>query len=677
MKKTCLILLGLLLYIQPDTFCQAVVKHISEIPESLPQHFAADVEGMVLIDEKYPIPTKEYAQTDTALIYNGWPVTVPGESRRGGVCCNLDQDSDLEVIYYCGVWVHAWNIDGSAVPGWPVLLSYTPDGPPAIGDIDGNGEDEIVVSTRLPGTGNEGALYAFRKNGDPVPGFPVALLGGAVNAPVLADIDGDDDLEIVLEERFYPKGYVTVYHGDGTLANGWPQTLNQVPASAVAVGDITGDSIPEIIAESYTSIFAFTHDGQILPGFPYTPGNARIFSYSSPVLADLDNDGHREIIAGDHSSEYGYSLVHVLRSDGSLFPGWPTNTANWIFGPVSVADINYDGSPDIICGDQVITLTPNCHIYAWDKNGHFLDGFPTMYIFAINTQVTILNLDNDKYPELVCDDNTSAGKYLAFNHDGTPLAGWPVTVLGSTFFINPYFSDINGDGLLDFTGGGLETSIPQCNFYVWGLDTPFDTTKAFLSCFQYNNRHDGVYKAPDGFLFANFKADTTNIEPGGEVHFSDISLGDIVMREWAFEGGIPAFSNEPEPAVTYPESGLFDVRLTVSNGITTDTSLMAGYITVAVPSAIPDYLNEEQLDFRVYPNPAGQEIFLEFSEFSNEEVYIRISAPGGEMVFERKIVVDDRRTRIYINNESFASGIYIFTVESNRGRFTQKIIVYH
>lgn len=677
MKKARLILLVIFLYILPDLFCQVVVKHISEIQAPLTQHFAVDVEGMVLIDEKYMINTREIAQTDTATVYSGWPITAPGESRRGGVCCNMDQDSDLEVLYYCGVWVYAWNLDGTAVPGWPVLMSYIADGPPAIGDIDGDGEEEIVVSSRLPGTGNEGALYAFKKDGDPVPGFPVILLGGAVNAPVLADLDGDAVLEIILAERFYPKGYVTVYHGDGTLANGWPQTLNQVPASAVAVGDITGDNIPEVIAESYTSIFAFTSDGQILPGFPYTPGNTRIFSYSTPVLADLDGDGYREIIAGDHSSEYGYSLVHVLRNDGSLFPGWPVNTANWIFAPVSVADINYDGNPDLVCGDQVITLTPNCHIYAWDRNGNFLDGFPTMYIFAVNTQVAILNLDGDKYPELVCDDNTSAGKYLAFNHDGTPLSGWPVSVLGSTFYMNPYFMDINDDGKLDFTGGGIMTSIPQCSFYVWDLDMQFDKTKAFLPCFQYNNRHDGVYKVPDGFLFANFKADTTNIEPGGEVHFSDISLGDIVTREWAFEGGIPAFSSDPEPEVTYPEAGLFDVMLVVSNGLTTDTSLMAGYITVAVPSDIPYYWNDKPAAFRVFPNPAGPEIFLECSEFLSGEVSIRISAPGGEMVFERNIVVDDQRTRISLDHESFSSGIYILTVKSNRGIFTQKIILHH
>ena len=81
--------------------------------------------------------------------------------------------------------------------------------------------------------------------------------------------------------------------------------MDYVPGSEVAVGDINGDEIPEIITESAYYLHAYTPGGTLMPGFPYSPGPDRVFSYSTPVLADLDEDGNREIICGDHSQTDG------------------------------------------------------------------------------------------------------------------------------------------------------------------------------------------------------------------------------------------------------------------------------------------------------------------------------------------------------------------------------------
>ena len=139
--------------------------------------------------------------------------------------------------------------------------------------------------------------------------------------------------------------------------------LDYIPGSAVAVGDITGDNIPEIVAESYYSIYAFDVNGNVLEGFPFTPGNERVFSYSTPVLADLDGDGKREIIAGDHSLAAGNGAVHILKWDGSVFPGWPKYTGYWIYGPPAVGDIDGDGSLDIAIGDQVLSGSPVSKVF--------------------------------------------------------------------------------------------------------------------------------------------------------------------------------------------------------------------------------------------------------------------------------------------------------------------------
>jgi hypothetical protein len=38
--------------------------------------------------------------------------------------------------------------------------------------------------------------------------------------------------------------------------------------SSAAVGDITGDIYPEIVSESFNSLYAWDRYGNLLPGFP-------------------------------------------------------------------------------------------------------------------------------------------------------------------------------------------------------------------------------------------------------------------------------------------------------------------------------------------------------------------------------------------------------------------------
>ncbi len=98
--------------------------------------------------------------------------------------------------------------------------------------------------------------------------------------------------------------------------------------------------------------------------------------------------------------------------------------------------------------------------------------------------------------ELICDDNTQTGgrgKYLAFNHDGTPVAGWEVNTSGATFFTTPMLGDVNRDGILDISGAGTVSSPATANIYLWNTGSPFNANRIIIPMWQYNSRHNGVY----------------------------------------------------------------------------------------------------------------------------------------------------------------------------------------
>lgn len=571
-----------------STYSQVKIVDVSTIKHLNQIHFQADVDGKVLISEDQYEKIIEKSDLELIELFPNWPLQMLGSSQCGGVYCNMDTDDDLEIVYTVNQQVYAWNIDGSEVEGWPVSVLLYPDGAPAFGDIDGDGQGEIVVSTRQAGTGNTGRLYAFNIDGTAVAGFPIVLSGGATKTPVLADLNGDDILEIIVEERDYPDGFIGVYQGNGEIYPGFPVMLDHVPGSAVAVGDITGDNIPEIIAESYLSIFAFDINGNILEGFPFTPGNNRVFSYSSPVLADLDGDGKREIIAGDHSSTAGNGAIHIIKYDGSVFPGWPQYTTYWIYGPPAVADIDGNGDLDVAVGDQVLSLSgPLSKVYAWDKDGNNLTGWPSSLLGAINNQIIIADLDGDNELELMWDDNTNDGIYIGYNHDGTVMEGWPLYVTGSTFFMNPFVTDINNDGILDISGASSDFTGDDIYFYLWNANIPMNEDLAILPILQYNVQHDGVYMDPD-ILTADFMASPIELCEQEETQFTDQSNGDVISWDWIFIGGYPNGSVEPNPIIWYGDAGEYDVTLTISDGTNTHSITKTNYIKVYTDPVIPD-----------------------------------------------------------------------------------------
>ncbi len=441
-------------------------------------------------------------------VFNNYPRSDYGESMEGGIFCNMDFDSDLEIVYVIGKAIRAWNIDGTDVPGWPVTLSFEVQGAPAFGDIDGDGTAEIVVGTS--NWDNEGVIYAFEKDGTPVTGFPINH-GATQSSIVLADLNNDGALEIITNKRIYPIGEIWVYKGDGTVYPGWPKTLNEIPASSSAVGDITGDGIPEIISESYLSVYVYDRDGNELPGFPFSMPNGDVNSFSSPVLADVDGDDIREIVFGTHNTTTDKGNVYILRNNGTVFNGWPKETNGWIYGPPVLGYINDDNILDIVVGDKIFDFTPSSHIYGWDIDGNVLSGFPIGPLNSINNQVALADIDDDGRLELIVDDNkqqaSGYGKYLTFNHDGTPVSGWTIPTAGTTFFNMPCIADLNNDGKIDLVGAGYLVGGSYKTFvYIWDTGVNYNPSRIVNPVWQFNVRHNGVYGDNDVISVQNINS---------------------------------------------------------------------------------------------------------------------------------------------------------------------------
>jgi subtilisin family serine protease len=250
---------------------------------------------------------------------------------------DLDGDGDLEIIvmgqwssyeyYYNNIGhIYAWHHTGEPVAGWPQTIQ--PGGKflchtPSVGDIDGDGKDEIIV-TIYNWTYRYGRVYVWKGTGILVNGWPKDITSDSPNITFptssLGDIDKDGKLEIIVTQNEHGIGdklRVYIFKEDGAILPGWPQEISdyfnygntftgdlyQPRWNQPIITDISGDSKPEILIPlirylpflncGLLRIYAWNFDGSPVIGFPF--GSIRSGVVTSLSALDLDRDGDLEL----------------------------------------------------------------------------------------------------------------------------------------------------------------------------------------------------------------------------------------------------------------------------------------------------------------------------------------------------------------------------------------------
>lgn len=607
-------------------------------------------------------------------VYPGFPkegLYTVISPKTGAIYCNLDADSEMEIVFGAGETLYAVNLDGTAVTGWPKTFAqyYEAVWAVSFGDIDGDGEGEIVAGIGGPLGGH---VQAFKKDGTSVTGFPVNV-GRYPMTPILADLDGNGSMEIILGTR---TGQAYVYKGDGTVYPGWPIQMDRYVASSAAAGDVNNDGVMDVVMESRNLLYVWNKDGQILPGFPFAIMDSLIGSnsYSSPVLVDLTGDGKHEIVFCSHSdSADAGGIIYAVKHDGTNLPGWPKTVPNWIYGAPIVADIDGDSQLEIIIGEYGASPTPFFYIFAYNLDGSTAANFPMGPYHGSANQITVADIDNDGQFEIIFDENVTEnglGRYRALNMDGTDVTGWPLELTQNTSFQQPLLGDLNNDGILDMVGGSFNFDInnKQVFLYVWNTGLPYNPTKIVNPMYQFNAQHTGVFIDPatipvelESFtvsvhntsVILNWVTATELNNMGFEIERK------LINSEWVtigFRSGKGTTSEKNTYSFTdeQPQNGTilyrlkqidFDGTFTYSNEVQVDFSL----------------LNNFSID-QNYPNPFNPATIIKYQLPEESSVQLKVVNILGEDVAElvNEIQSEGNYTKLF-NASSLSSGIY-FTV---------------
>ena len=203
---------------------------------------------------------------------------------------------------------------------------------PAIGDIDGDREPEIVASA-----GEH--VYAWEADGDEVDGFPVRI------DPALSD-------------PCIPPATKPCFDVEDRAITGSNHIKRGIFGS-VALGDINDDGRLDIVSGSMDQhVYAWDGTGAELSGFPAklaSDGADGAEIVASPAIAQLDGTGPpeivlatNEVIPGENPSSFppffdffgaalrastGANPVYALHGDGTPVDGWPVTV------PVAAGDL--------------------------------------------------------------------------------------------------------------------------------------------------------------------------------------------------------------------------------------------------------------------------------------------------------------------------------------------------
>jgi hypothetical protein len=187
---------------------------------------------------------------------------------------------------------------------------------------------------------------------------------------VIADVDGDRKLEILVATDRGFGGPARIYALDraGNDLRGWPVDLPERCNAGVAVGDITGDARPEVVAATVGAncyVVAVDGRGRALPGFPVAL--ADMSANASPLLADVDGDGAVDVLLATSRTLFEpAAVIMALDARGRPLAAFPMQIEGCevVSGGACVADLDGDGLLEMVFGTEV-----QGQIQVWDLHG--------------------------------------------------------------------------------------------------------------------------------------------------------------------------------------------------------------------------------------------------------------------------------------------------------------------
>jgi hypothetical protein len=269
-----------------------------------------------------------------AIVWTG----AGGRGSQGGIgplalVADVDDDGAPEVVAGNTVYSATGAIESAAA---------LPDGYNAVADFDADGQAEIVLVS--------GGLVRLLEHNLALKWGPVAIPGGGNGGPpTIADFDADGQPEVgVAGASFY-----AVFETDGTLR--WAAVTQDASSNVTgsSVFDFDGDGAAEVVYADELKLWVYRgSDGAVL----YDTPKSSCTWYEYPLVADVDADGHAEIVAVANNN-CGFGSQQGVYVFGDPAGGWVPTRRIWNEHTYHITNVAADGT------------IPAIELNNWDQPG--------------------------------------------------------------------------------------------------------------------------------------------------------------------------------------------------------------------------------------------------------------------------------------------------------------------
>ncbi len=386
--------------------------------------------SLVNIDIRSGLDTLMDISVGLNVYQSGFPVTVqPGTSIMDVSYGDLDGNGDLEIVAATqNGFVYAFNHDGSLYGVRVVASSITTL--LAVGDINNDGGDDIALGSRFNLICLDGRTFL------PMSGFSFTAGDVIEGAPLLFDLNGDGNTELIFGSK---DRNLYCIDSAGQNIDPYPIYLNTELLSTPCVFNEADHQIGVLGSDG--RFWFLDADGVVRE---FTESSHNMLTYASPVVGDLDRDGEQEAVIVN-----GYGTIYIYGRD-SLEEKFDILIDTVFYYTPALADIDHDGFLDIIMPNSSKTL------YVANRNGTAKNNFPVYYDEYVLYPLLVADLNNDGKEEIAfgfgSSDSLGSGYMKIINDRKTEFNYSPL--FGQGGFSSPgVIFDLDGDGDMEVVSG--------------------------------------------------------------------------------------------------------------------------------------------------------------------------------------------------------------------------------
>jgi len=340
----------------------------------------------------------------------------------------------------------------------------------AFADIDGDGDEDLIITGQEPGPGanwDEISKLYRNKGGqfEEVLGTPFVAVEHSTVA--FSDVDGDGDKDVLItgKDNANYKTAILYTNEGGTFTKVLDTPFQGVMWGTTSFSDIDSDGDEDVLISGRNSngesTTLYTNDQGSFTEVKNTPFEH--VSRGSIEFSDIDGDGDEDVlITGVNVANE--TIAKLYTNDYGIFTEVPNTPFDGVsFGSIAFSDVDLDGDQDVLITGTIASGFESTILYS-NENGVFSKVLDTPFDQVNLSAVAFSDVDNDGDEDLFILGEDSIGSTyspiskLYINNAGE-FSEATESVFQGLFYGSVDFSDVDNDGDQDlFITGQINIS---------------------------------------------------------------------------------------------------------------------------------------------------------------------------------------------------------------------------